>query len=666
MKNNILNIFFAVGLMTGFVACNDDDYSNITPEGNPQVSASVSGNALMGSAITFSADCSDNSGTALSTLDAELLFSGESVDRATIRTQNAGSYDVTLNVPYLRYIPDGDATIRLTLCNVTTKKAVSETTVKIERPHFSDLNFVASDGKKYPMTEGSDHNYSAKYNAVDNVFKGHFETADGNFVFGNSGAEISLGATGNIDFQTAETGEITVTFNTRDYTFAPFDEVAITPLMFTADDNSITRAMTQGKQYAISGIVDGEWFIMSDYFEDDGDGTVTFLGVDGTYTINALTDNKFLQVYPSEDGNPATLQDDGSGALWIIGEGIGLPSVKSNEVGWTTEKAISLAQIEPKVYQITLVAGKTVSADKINFKFFGQMGWGIELTGDKITSTSDIVLVGDGENGHDNGNLYIADGKSLDINGIYTFTVNLTGGTDNAVLSVEKIGDAEAPETLPISLNGTPMQSTDGDEYTLTLDLTKGNNLTITGIDNLADYWVHPDYFNGTPDNLTLAAVDGNYTVTVNTADKTITALNSQNTLTDDGHGTIWILGFGAGSPSLAQEAGWNPGKGVALPEVDDHIFRLTAVAGDEGDATLGTRLRISGWGLNFFFQDGWGGEFSGDNNLTLSGTAATLLNYDNGNINIDGNTLETGATYVLTIDLTAGVDKGVLTLEKQ
>ena len=69
---------------------------------------------------------------------------------------------------------------------------------------------------------------------------------------------------------------------------------------------------------------------------------------------------------------------------------------------------------------------------------------------------------------------------------------------------------------------------------------------------------------------------------------------------------------------------------------------------------------------MKFFFQDGWGGEFSGDNNLTLSGTAATLLNNSNGDINIDGNTLETGATYVLTIDLTAGIDKGVLTLEKE
>lgn len=34
----------------------------------------------------------------------------------------------------------------------------------------------------------------------------------------------------------------------------------------------------------------------------------------------------------------ATLNDDGTGALWIIGDGIGKPSVATNAVGWTTEK----------------------------------------------------------------------------------------------------------------------------------------------------------------------------------------------------------------------------------------------------------------------------------------------------------------------------------------
>lgn len=44
----------------------------------------------------------------------------------------------------------------------------------------------------------------------------------------------------------------------------------------------------------------------------------------------------------------ATLNDDGTGALWIIGDGIGKPSVATNAVGWTTEKGLCMSQIEAR------------------------------------------------------------------------------------------------------------------------------------------------------------------------------------------------------------------------------------------------------------------------------------------------------------------------------
>lgn len=75
-----------------------------------------------------------------------------------------------------------------------------------------------------------------------------------------------------------------------------------------------------------------------------------------------------------------------------------------------------------------------VNAETINFKFFHQKGWGGEFTGDKITSESDIVIIP-----KEDGNLAIAEGKKLEVNNTYKFTVDVRNGIDKAILKVEKI-----------------------------------------------------------------------------------------------------------------------------------------------------------------------------------------------------------------------------------
>jgi len=97
-----------------------------------------------------------------------------------------------------------------------------------------------------------------------------------------------------------------------------------------------------------------------------------------------------------------------------------------------------MAPIGGKKYQVTLVAGKTVKADDINFKFFHQKDWGGEFNNATLTTTSDVIFVGDGENGRDKGNLGIVSGKSLGVGSTYTFVVDLSKGNDNAVLTVSK------------------------------------------------------------------------------------------------------------------------------------------------------------------------------------------------------------------------------------
>ena len=98
-----------------FTSCIDEDYKNIVKQGDPLIGVSSLGTAQMGQQTTFNVNCTDKKGERLSTLKAELLFTNETVDATTIRTKEAGDYSVTLNVPYLQYIPNGEAIVRLTL-----------------------------------------------------------------------------------------------------------------------------------------------------------------------------------------------------------------------------------------------------------------------------------------------------------------------------------------------------------------------------------------------------------------------------------------------------------------------------------------------------------------------------------------------------------------------
>ena len=147
----------------------------------------------------------------------------------------------------------------------------------------------------------------------------------------------------------------------------------------------------------------------------------------------------YLEVLKMNGTSTATLNDDGTGALWIIGDGIGKPSVATNAVGWTTEKGLCMSQIEAKKYQVTVVAGEQIKSDDINFKFFHQQGWGGEYKNDALSTTSDLVFIGDGTNERDAGNLGLVEGKSLENGVAYRFTVDVTAGVSSAVLTVEKV-----------------------------------------------------------------------------------------------------------------------------------------------------------------------------------------------------------------------------------
>lgn len=662
-------IIAIIAVLPFLTACIDEDYQNIVLQGDPLINASSIGSTQMGEMCSFSVNCSDKDHTALSTLKAELCFSGEVVDETVIRTKTEGDYTVNLNVPFLRYIPNGEATVRLTLQNVTTSKTIVEVPVLVERPHFSNLQFVTSDDVVYPMTEGDDYNYSVTFNTAQTAFKGHFETSDGKWVFGSNGSEIELGQKGNIDFQTVSSGNVEVTFNARDYTYGPLEEITVVPLMFTESDNVLTREMVQGRQYTFQGIVDDAYFIDNDFFEKNDDDTYTFLAIDGIYTLTAYSKYQFLQVYAGTKDAPATLQADGSGALWVIGgNGINKPYLTTkNNNSWSTgtEWDQATAQIRSKVYQITLTVGQQLSATDVNFKFFGQPNWGTEFKGDgsghSLTCDSEIFGVGDG-NGHDNGNIYLKDGATLNDGDTYIFTVDLTAGCANGKLIVKK-GAGAGAQSVELA-----------DKAIQTMAIKKGMTFEFGGI--VADDWfVDYDFFKRNDDGTyTFLCVNGTYNLKAYADYKYLQVYpanedGSAATMQNDGTGSIWVIGSECiNKPYLTSKnnRGWwtDPDWDQCMAPIAAKKYRITL--------TVGQQLSATGINFKFFGQPTWGIEFNGQGgNYHLDCDnewfRVNAANSDNGNIfPKDGVTLSDGDTLVFTIDLSNGIANGVLEIEKK
>lgn len=197
--------------------------------------------------------------------------------------------------------------------------------------------------------------------------------------------------------------------------------------------------LAQGEILQFEGIDDiADWWIDPDFLAkiDGADNKFSFQAIDGSYRISADEGNKYFVVEVLSDGATAVTNADGTGTVWVIGDGnIGKPS-NANGINWTESKALCMAPIGNKKYRITLVAGTQIGTDAINFKFFHQKGWGGEFQNDAISTSSNLILIGDGDNGADPGNLNLKSGVTLENGTAYEFIVDLSGGINNAVLTV--------------------------------------------------------------------------------------------------------------------------------------------------------------------------------------------------------------------------------------
>jgi len=428
-------------------ACSKDDINNsLTAEdGNPDIKLqSDASSAYFGDSLSFTVEVSDD--VPLSILNANLYFGDESVSDITIRTATAGEYTGKLFVPFYADIPNGTATLTLMLRDTHMTTVTKSFDVKVSRPDYPYLILVTNSGS-YSMERTGLYEYAATEafpsSDVPAYIKTPVVTPNGNEInFGWEGGKIVEGSTSQIPFASSEGGKFDIKFNTLTYEAAPFFEILLNEQKMTMIDKenySIDIILTKGQSITVDGVDKiNDWWIDPDFLTKVSDNEFTFLPIDGKYRITANLKFSYFKVEAMSGSDLATLQDDGTGAIWVIGTNVGKPSVEDNEVGWNTGSALCMAPIGGKKYQLTLVGGETVSTDEINFKFFYQKDWGGEFDSDGITTTGDLIFVGDGDNGRDNGNLGLIEGVTLEEGATYVLVVDVSAGNNKAVLSVTK------------------------------------------------------------------------------------------------------------------------------------------------------------------------------------------------------------------------------------
>ena len=658
-------------------ACKDDPELLTTDVGPEMTAVSSDASGVFGGKVGFEATMTDR--YALSTLKAQIFFDDEMVAEEVIRTKENGTYSGTVTLPFYKNVPDGEATLRLVGQNVRFGQTFVERPLAASRPKPDHLVFVLGEQEYRMEPTGVDYEYAVTADFPQKP-QGYITTPDldgqGSVVtFGYSSEQggIVSDSTEPIPFANSNAGEFTVTFNLKSFEGSPFIKLLFNDAEMTMVDNdnySIVTTLTQNQTYTLTGVSDfAGWDIDRDFFERadaSNPEALTFLPMSGMYKVTANFKHSYLRIEAMKSATElATLNEDGSGAIWAIGGmSVGKPTLK-NAASWSPEQGgMCLARVADKKYQLTFVAGVSIDASSFDFKFFHQKTWGGEFGGDDISTASDLVKISD------SGNLGLAEGKTLDLGGIYRFTVDISGGNTAAVLTVEKVGEQELPPA-DITVNGTKMTQLDMDNYQVDLDLTQGQTLTLGGADAFTPAWINPDFFEAaSATSVKLVPVSGKYRITANLATKVIDALvlnadgSGLATLSDDGHGAVYFIGYGIGSPAAADEPGWTTEKGVCVPEAASGIYRMTAQAGVEGSTVLGQRFRVSGWSGKFFKNRGWVGlgTFS-----LAAGTEAFFSIAGDGNIEIaQGVTLEEGATYELTLDVTGGNDHPVVSLVKK
>lgn len=622
-------------------------------------------NAYMGGKINFSVNLKDE--FPLSTLKVKLLFDEEVVSEKVIRTKANGEYKDYVYVPLFADIPDGTATLEFIAQNTGLGLSKKTVEVGISRPDFPYMNLKIGD-KTYKLGKTGAYKYS---------LEGEFPADAHGFVFspesGGDGSLIKIGWDGKnlsassekeIPFSAVKPGIYTIYVDLMKLTAGPFGK---TSLALSEEAPVEVLNLLQGTVLTFPGIQDIiNWDLDFDFFNVSSDNVVTFKSFDGTYKLSADFGKKFIRVEKMKSKDDlAVLEDDGSGALWMIGGAFGKPVVGPS---WNTDEgAYCFAEKSPKVYVMTLVEGASINNKSFSLKVFHQKGWGGEFKSyASVNDETGLFKV------TDSGNIEAADGKQLIVGKAYAFEIDVTGGKSSPRL---RIFETIVPVSgLEIEINGVKAGKVSATIYSAVLDLNKNEALSISGeVTGLDSWWFDPDFIKKEGNALKFKAMSGKYKVILYLDSKYAELRrmkDNENEAEISGHG-LWLMGWGIANPVMTKQLGFNPGKAFSMAEVDNMVFQFTGTAVEEkDDKTMGGRFRVDYISAKYFGQDGWGKEcgkiLGNPTEVELGPQAKTLLKLT-GSKNIelaDGVQLEKGAVYVLTVDLSKAESQGIETIE--
>lgn len=451
MKKSIYIILVLAGILT-MNSCSDDEFLS----GNPDMEF-ITGkmSALYGDSLPFTIKASDVD-VPLSTLKAKLFYGEEQVSETVLRTRTSGEdYTGKVFIPYYPNVIDGRATLKFVLQNIHFTTTEMEREVVLSRPDFPYVTLVDEMGEEYLMKKQSLYNYSVTGSFPQDL-KAYIKTPK----VGENGNELTFGWDNDnllsegknvnpITFSGTAAEPYEVTFNALTYEVTPLVNVLFDGEKMMAQDANtylIQKSFTQGQSIVVSGIDMSGWWINPDYFTKESNGTLTFLPVDGKYRVVANMKQKYFGITRMDGDNDASLSDSGHGAIWLMGWGVGSPSL-DYQFGWNDGNNYCVPEISSRKYQFTGVAGPEHNSvygqrfrfDYISGKFFFQNGYGNEF--------SQLTLANDGTESliqlTDSKNIELASGASLEEGATYVLTVDLTAGNDKGVLSFKKIADGE-------------------------------------------------------------------------------------------------------------------------------------------------------------------------------------------------------------------------------
>lgn len=236
------------------------------------------------------------------------------------------------------------------------------------------------------------------------------------------------------------------------------------------------------------------------------------------------------------------------------------------------------------------------------------------------------------------------------------------------VVSVLISPDAPDP---PLCIGETEMTRQAMGHHTLTLDMEQGKSYATNFLaGNLSAWYVDPDFLSVDADGrITLQALSGTYTLTADVNEQSLLVMPRYEKLDAAGQGNLYIIGSSSsvGKPCYIGGTDWRLDRAVPMAEVSDKVYQATLTVGQQLGAS---GIQFGVYGSNEEWTPQFMGRAGSDYRLTTSSVqfAVGTGSFGTTNGTICQRTsakLTEGDTYRFTVDLTAGVNAGVLTVMK-